>query len=83
MKKISHRRLFIATGILAVLILIPTIVVWQKSQQPPKKIGNKVKVKGFKYREPGQASCLVDQAPECGYCAGEIIDKNCYVEAKQ
>ena len=83
MKKTSQRRLFVAMSIFAVSVSLFTIIVWQKSPHPPNKIGNKVMVKDFEYREPGQASCLVDQAPECGYCAGEIIDKNCYVEPKQ
>ncbi len=75
--------MFIIVGLTLVSISLLIVYTLHESQAPPDRIENKVRVKGFEYREPGQASCLVDQAPECGYCAGEIIDKNCYVEPKQ
>lgn len=36
-------------------------------------------VEGYKYVEPGKATCQAI-VPECGYCPGEIVDKNCYAE---
>ncbi len=36
-------------------------------------------VENYRYIEPGENTCLA-LSPECGYCAGEVIEKKCYEE---
>lgn len=59
-----------------IIALFLTVFMFAKSDSLPLQ-----KVKGYSYIEPGEPQCRA-LSPQCGYCAGKVIGKDCWVWSK-
>jgi flagellar basal body-associated protein FliL len=74
----SHRKSWTILIVIILLIAGVSIILFLKSSSSNAPQGYK-KVKDFQYAEPSASTCLALSA-ECGYCSGEIINKECYIK---
>lgn len=70
--KITKRKVAIITGI-TFLGLASSVFIFAKNDSLPLQ-----KVEGFNYIEPGEPQCRA-LSPQCGYCSGKVIGKDCWV----
>lgn len=72
---IRRKLLLVAIATLPLIALSLYFVNARSSNRPD----GYSRIDGYVHVEPGQATCAA-LIPSCGYCAGEVIEKECYVK---
>lgn len=78
MKKLSNSKIMVI--IFVVLGIFAACIVLVYGNNAKTKAGM-TKVKDYNHVAEGEVTCMA-LTPECGYCPGEVIDKECYVKAE-
>lgn len=77
---LHKRNINIGLILFAGIVLVGLVLLFNPTRETLTNHGKTwQRVEGFVYVEPGQGTCLA-LSPQCGYCPGEVIARQCFVQ---